>query len=302
MLTCRIHVLTLCLLAGAVATAAPAPRKYRLKETAAAGDRSTVEDRLQMSVTMRVQLPDRDGVTLIAQEPPDLRFSTREFTKYTEAVLAIDKEGPTSVRRVYSAKRSVETDPGGNEEVKVSSLQGKTITIRRSGQKISVTPAAGRVAEEDRKELSEELDSPDVDFFPRHPVAPGDDWTVDPKAAATLFKGAERASMTGKFVEVVSYRGLRCARIGIHVEAAGSFGEEKEPMAMVMTLQGSIHHALEINRTVSIDMAGPVTVSSRLEEGGTSLKLSGEGTMRATLLHHWEKVGGQVVRRQPAAR
>ena len=107
----------------------PAQKKYRLRNLSAAGDSRTVDDVMDMQLDM--------VLTLEGQEVP-MKFALRTREAYTVEILAL-KESAALIRRKYTAHRQAETTPDGQTKVKVSSFQGKTVTIRVHGRKVTVT-------------------------------------------------------------------------------------------------------------------------------------------------------------------
>ena len=281
-------LLALLLLLGAIAgTAAPEGQKHRLVDRYAAGDVHQVESTYSMVMDMEVTLPEGNTSTI--------KVSSRERTSYREDVLAVDARGPASLRRTYSASRSSDTGPDGTK-VKTSSLQGKTVTLRRVGQKVTVLARGGTISAEDRKSLTDELRSPEAKLFPDHPVAPGDEWEVDARELMRSFAtegNLDRAAMKARFQDIVPYGGYQCARVHVTLELSGR--PSTEPFEMSATLTGYVYHALKIQRSVGADLTGPMTIRGQTEGDGVKAEMKGDGTMTMKWGDRFLKIAGKPV-------
>jgi hypothetical protein len=222
----------------------------------------------------------------------------RERNTYTELVLAMDATGPSAFRRTYTAARSQEAFGEDRPEVKVSSVQGKTVTVKRAGGKVTVTAAKGKLSAEDLRELRDELDPKkpkDPDFFPEREVSVGDEWDVDPKLLTQSLEGSERAAAKMKFVEVIEYAGHRCARFEVSVEVEGAFGTGEQKVPMTMGLSGETYYAIALERFLHTRVAGPVTFRGEIVQNGVAVTMEGVGTMQMTETNRWIKVAGKPV-------
>jgi hypothetical protein len=276
------------LAAGLMAgSAALGQQKYRLRAVSTPGDLCTVDTSMDMSLMMTVNVPGSD------QGDQQLPFTERERQSYREKVLAVDQKGRSTIRRTYTIARSVTTDPYLNETTKVSSLQGKTVTIRRVGDQVTVSAEVGKLAPGDEKSLVGELSHPELEFFPDHEVAPGEEWPIDPQVMITLFPGMEKASALYRFQQVVPYAGHTCARIHVSAEVQGQAPGTTVPMTM--KLSGDMYRALDLKRTVEEDDTGPVTVEGHMDQNGVRIHLSGQGMMRVKETHRWLQVNGKTV-------
>ncbi|MFN3653626.1 MAG: hypothetical protein ACK47B_28945 [Armatimonadota bacterium] len=269
----------------ATGSAAQQPKKYTLKELVAAGDVSTNES--VMAVSMDVTLSG-SGLDL-----PPIRYASREREKYTETILAADSKGPSALRRVYSIARVQETNEAGQPETRVLGRQGKTVTVRRSGGKTTVTVARGTLAAEERDELKGALEDSGFHFFPPRALAVGEEWAVDPKAAQRLFQGATKAELTGRLVGIKPFAGRQCAHVAITLDLEAA--EEGAPGPLKAQLTGDLYHALDLQRTLSARLRGPAGMTGTIDEDGVKGELNGQGTMELSWTSSWQKVAGKPV-------
>jgi hypothetical protein len=267
------------------ATAAVAQQKYRLRDTYSVGDHCTVESIVDanFNVSASAQGENALPVTVI----------NRDRRKYNEVILAIDKKGPSSVRRVYTLARGVRSDLFGNPVDRGSSLQGKTVVLRRQGTAVTVKPVRGKLSPEDKAQLMRELAYSDLEAFPDREVAPGDEWTLDPRLAAQMHPGMQRTEIRYRFQEVVPYAGRSCARIHVTMDISGQ--PRNMPLPITLKLEGDIYHALDLKRTVALEYSGPMTAQGDTAPSGIRVSINGQGTMRVKETRQWLKVRGKPV-------
>jgi hypothetical protein len=279
--------LSLCLAAGLLAgTAALAQQKYHLNDVAAAGDLVAIEKSTDMTMNLKV--------TVDGQELPAFKMMNREREKYTTEILAADKNGkPTVIRRTYSVATGEETDAEGKQKAKVSSLQGKTVTIKVAAGKATVTATGGKLDPEDEKSLAEEFSGSGSPFLPNREVAPGEEWTIDPKQLPAGLVGAEKADMKGRFTDVVDRGGHPAARIHIDMDVLGKFGGSPLPLAIKGA--GEALFALDFQRPLTANLDGPFTIKGEMVQDGKKLQFDGDGTLKTTQTFAWQKVAGKAV-------
>jgi hypothetical protein len=162
------------------------------------------------------------------------------------------------------------------------------------GSKVTITPARGKVAPEDEKGIVEEFQQSGSPFFPEREVAPGEEWSVDPKIVAQALKGINKGEVKGKFEEVVPYGGRQCARIGIEMSLEGQPGGV--PVPMTMKGSGKGYYALDVMRPLDLELSGPITMKGDTEQNGVRLQFDGQGMLQKKETHKWVKVAGKAVR------
>lgn len=277
----------LCLLVTLVAaTTTYGQQKYRLRDISAVGDVAEYNMTSDMNVAFHAALGN--------EQSPEFVFSQQEQRKYREAITAVDAKGrPSAVRRNYTVARTITSTADNPSKSAVSSLQGKTVTMRRNGSQLAVTATKGRLLANDVKRLKEELAGYGEPFFPDRDLAIGEEWTVEPKALTQSLGGAEKATIKAKLLEVVPYMGHQCARVKIDVEAVSKV--PTTPMTITMSLTGDLYHALDLQRTLSVSFGGPVAAKGQDTREGVTLDLIGEGTAQIDITARWLKIGGKPV-------
>jgi hypothetical protein len=275
-LTTRAPIVALLALAAISVHAGEAPRKYLLKEPDEVGDVSRIES--EFSTELLLSGPQQE----MGAPPLILSHRSREVKR-------AERLTPAASRYVYSVARSVEVTPDG-EKVDVSSLQGKTVTVKTVNGKRIVTVAKGTISAKDRARLQEAGDGPSS--FPAHPVAVGDEWELDAKKLARSFGdlgAGGTASARGRFVEVVEHAGQECARVAMTLNLEGR--PKGQPFKMGFQLSGDLYHSLKWQRTLLVDLKGPLSM-----EGTTQgIAVRGEGTARMVWKQQCLKVAGKPV-------
>jgi hypothetical protein len=252
-----------------------------LRDSMVVGDEILVDDQMSFKLKMTISAPGQGEQTI--------DFASNEQSKYTEKVLAVGSSGRmTAVRRVYKVARTEETNPDG-KSAKTKSLEGKTIEIRTDGTKVTITSPDGKLDPKDEEDLRKIFKDGSPSLFPDHPVAIGETWTVDPKAASIMFKGADDISMKMKLAAVETYQGRKCAKIELYVGLSGKFGDS--PLKGTMKLAGVGYHALDANIPLIITAIGPFEMNGEFTQGGVTSKLEGKGTFQGRLTNQILQLG-----------
>jgi hypothetical protein len=260
-----------------------AQERVRIREVSALGDVSEVEDTTDMSLTVRV--------TVDGQEAPRAEFVKREREKYVETVLGTASGRKARARRTYSISRAAESGPEGKLKQRVSTVQGKTVTVRLVNGQATVTPSRGRIAPQDAAALKSDFSRAAGSVFPDRELSVGEEWSVDPNALSAVFGEVDRAEVRGRFEEITEHGGYRCARMRLDVTVEGK--ASGSPFPITMKLAGQRFYALDLNRPIELDMSGPITLNGETKEGGRTIVLAGEGTFKARQTARWLKVAGK---------
>ena len=276
---CFLPALGLLLAGGACV--AQTPQTYRIKDTAAAGDTAKMSEDFDGSVTMTLHSAK------VTSPPSPYGFHKTE--QYRSQTLAASNGHTDRERRAYTVYRSV--DKGAGTDKTSTSLQGKTLLLERSGGQTKATGENGAISDADRKDLQDALNNTGS-VFPDRALAIGDEWTPDSKAMGHRFGGAKDVTLRCKLLQVLDYEGHPCARIHYTMTA-------KIPLSptasMQMNLQGDGYHAIDLQRSLSLILKGPLTLTGSITEEGTKFQLTGTGTATMKMVALWEKVGDKPV-------
>jgi hypothetical protein len=267
------------------AAALEAQGRHPLRHTIAVGDRSIIE--AISDTTLRLEA-SADG-----QAAPPIEATTRFREKYVEEVLALSGKAPAALRHQYLVARTSTPDPMGNPVVETSSLQGKTFTIKRQGGKVMISPPGAKLTADDRKRLMRTLEQIRIPFLPDREASINDEWPIDPDQAKLFFPQARTAALKARFEEVKPHAGYECARIRVTGDL--DLTVEGIPGPVKAQITGDVYHALSIQRPVAIEFTAPLAVSTRTQQNGRSISITGEGTLTAKVLIEWQKVAGKTV-------
>jgi len=260
-------------------------KKYLLKETAPLVGDVTVIERNE-DETLEVYATPRGAE---AQIPEPTKSGRHLRERYTETVLALDKEGQISqLQRLYSAARMQLTagslDPPKNL---VLGRQGKTVTLKRVNGKTLVTVANGKLSAAETKELALELDrAGGLNLFPDQEVSPDDEWDVEEARVIRAF-GMEHGTLKVHFIEVKPFRGHPCARLSLDLQLEGKTA--KGPISW--NLEGTYYFAVDIQRTLYAKYSGPVSTMGVGKAEGHLADLAGEGIGEITVSRNLMKKG-----------
>jgi hypothetical protein len=260
-------------------------RKYLLKETAPVMGDVTVVERSE-DETLEIYATPRG---MEAQIPEPTKFGRHLRERFTETVLALDKEGQiTQLQRVYTAARTQQTagtlDPPKNL---VHGRQGKTVTLKRVNGKTVVTVANGKLSAAETRELARELDRAGVlNLFPDQEVSPDDEWDVEEARVVKAF-GMEHGTLKVHFIEVKPFRGHPCARLSLDLQLEGK--DARGPISW--NLEGTTFFAVDLQRTLYAKYSGPVSTMGVGKAEGHIADLAGEGIGEMTVSRNVIKKG-----------
>lgn len=265
----------------------PPAQKYRFPTPAAVGDTRTVDDVLEMQFEVVVTIDGQETIS---------RFSKRSREAYTEEILGAVRGKRTVVRRKYTAHREAETGPNGESKIKVSSLQGKTVTIRINGRKVVVTADKGKLASADVKKLQVRFGSGDSasEFLPDRELAPGEEWILAPEVVAKTFAGMGKGDVKGRFERIFDESGRSLAEFGLVLELEGSGGGSPVPISMKGN--GQAFYDLTHKRELGARFSGPIVMDGEVEQDGKKVRITGSGTVDGRQTVRWLKVAGKAVK------
>lgn len=268
-----------------VATAALGQDKVHLQNNHAVGDVSDNDSTMEMNLNMKVSA---DG-----QQLPAMAFANRAREKYQETELAVGNDGkPNALRRSYSIDHELNTETGKPPKVVTASLEGKTVTVQRDHDKVTVAATEGQISDKDRKDLMNALASSFDEVYPDHDLAVGEAWTVDSAALSRSFGGSDKAAFNGKLLAVVPYAGHQCAHMQVNFDLVTPL--EGSGNKMHIKMSGDLYQALDIQRPIAMTVSGPITLQGQSKDGDHVIDLSGTGTMKMQLTAAWLKVAGKT--------
>lgn len=270
--------------AGAQDPEPPADAKYTFKNTSAVGDVRVIDNVLDTNFDVTFEANGQQF---------SFGMVNRGRQAYREEVLAVKNGSPIAVKRTYSAARVTNVGIDGKQTTKVYSYQGKTVTLRRTGTKIVVTAAKGKLAPADIKELKAEFQPSESNFtYPKQPLAPGDPWPVDRSLLKKLMPSPQtKGEIKGVFEGVEERNGRTLARIRFDIQVTGKPGGSPIPITAVGNMVG--YYDLSIGRELGMEMSLPMSAEGDFEQQGRQIHASGSGTMSVKQTVKWAKVAGK---------
>lgn len=264
--------------------------------------------------TLRVGLKVRYKSTrkTLTEAKGDWRKSGGERTKgkektleiverdWTETVLGVKHGEGHLLQRTYASStkgtaKSVST-PGKPEKTDRTSLNGKTMFLRRAGISIGLQVKQGSLEGEEEGELKflEQL----YVIVPDGPVKQGSSWEPDgTKVAKTLFDGIwdetnfkSKAKCTYKGNDKIG--GRPCAKIalalGIDVAQFGSIPE------IHIEYVGNVFVSLDNGVILGYDLTGPLRMKGRSKENDAEVEWILEGSRTESLRGEIQEEGGEL--------
>lgn len=260
-------------LLGLLSLAAAPQDQVKLELKAKKGDKVTVTESKDMSGSFTVSANGQEQI---------LENSEKGAEKYSDEVVATDETGwPIEVKRSITEWWDEEKRPQGVEPVKtVSPLEGKTVTLKLSGDKTTVEGADKVDAKWIKSmKLKKNLF---VRSLPSKPVAKGATWSVPGDELIKDFdedRDAEnplkmkKGSATGTLKDIAG----DVATVTYDIEMEGDmYGGVKVTLKMLVTVQidTAKTRILSMNGEGTMDLDGEVTEQGFTMKGTMRLKNS----------------------------
>lgn len=250
-----------------------APKKIPVRIVDAAGLEAVVEQQMRM----------------IMRDDTDLEHEQRWTRRYRERVLEVKENRSVKVERAYQEhSRARLSGPRnnrflhilhGNKVVLVRGEEGVTSPTKTLRKHSVPLKKDGTVAPNGSRELKptdvqgEHVANPWRDALPKAEVAVGERWKIDAQVVRRVlgiasgdFKSAEGV---GKLVEVLDYRGRRCAKIEFTL--SGEVADPRHALKMSMKLSGHMYLDIERQQPLELSMQGRVASMNEeeIEHDGT---------------------------------
>jgi len=221
-----------------------------------------------------------DGKVQVAgQEFP---IKEKEVLKYEDEVLEVEGNEATRVRRkVVEWTKAAQEDPEAPAEKQPRLLQGKTIVLKKNGDKTEYEGVEGIGASELKKHQLR------ADAFltnlPKEAVGVGHEWKLDEKRLLEEFNEGpdegpvEFKSARGgaKLEKLEDHGGVRCGVIAVDVAGEGQIKEQMD-VKLVFKMKVRITLALESGRILTMKGSGTGDMTGEVAAlGGEKAKLSG---------------------------
>lgn len=263
------------LLALALTVSIAAAEEVKLEAKWTTGDHhDVIEESLvdtKVKATVRGAYGDPSG---IARQSG--KYKERKIREYQEKVLESSEAG-TKITRTYSNSLKEVLKPSGEKEsTERTALCGRTVTIVRTGARQTLTTDLGPLEGDDAG------DATFVDqvyaLLPRHAVAVGKGWNVDPDALgrAIFQEGYNPAIMhvsaKALLKDVSGTEGDRVARIALDWDVKVDKMDKIPGIAYRLTGVALFH--VDRGRFLSLEASGPIEID--FTEGGNRLEVEGK--------------------------
>jgi len=205
-----------------------------------------------------------------------------------EEILAVADGTVTKSRLKIVSEQLTETvrSQGQTEtHTEPSPLLGETIEFEKVGGDWKRT-LVGKVPNPRQAEDLKHFPPPEsiADWFPAEPVGPGHSWTVDVSKLRKFF-GTSAQIDSGqwkmRFEKEFKKDGKSYAQIAEELEVHGKLKDEKGELHFDWKASGVCHLPLQPGGVVTMQLAGTMTMSTTLTEGGVLLqvRISGPATL-----------------------
>lgn len=202
----------------------------------------------------------------------DIASSSRIWTQY----LASDKVDKT----IMSAKSRESKGFAGPMEsgpTKELPLHGKTVLIRKEGDKWMTTLKEGETTDEIQQELDKITTqwnhNVDAKLYGTEPRKVGDEWTAE--ASALGFENTESGTVKVRFVRTEEYEGQHCAVLIADLDLKG----KKDKNGFAMHMKGTVETRRSLDHLIdlSTEMIGTVELQASPQPGIT---ITGNGKVK----------------------
>jgi hypothetical protein len=259
----------------------------RLSEATQAGDVADVTEEFSMNATAQARTD--------FAETKEMPLTNTIERQYRVRVLAADVKGnPTAQQFVVTREREAAQIPGRKKVSRVSSTEGKTVTVKRAGRKTVVTVDHGSLSAKDKADFAETVAVTGDAPFPDYALGIGEEWSMETRRFVREFGGDSASTLTGKIVDVVQKYGHPCAHAKLNMEFTGH--RKQEELEISMKLSGDLYFATDLKRIVAVTLTGPVTITGEIVISGVQVALAGDGNAKLNFVTKWVRVGGRAVK------
>ncbi len=207
----------------------------------------------------------------------DQTHITQANREYKEEVVAATPAASTNVLRSYSVARDVDTENGKSAK-KVLSYEGKSVRLKRVNNVSSATISTGALSADDQKELITTLKGDDAGYFPEKPVALGDTWKQSLKKILGGSSDIPDGDANLTFLEFTQQNGHKCA----HIQMKASVSQDLSGITLSGDLTGDLYFAVDINRTLQMDLDGPLKMNGKQTAGDKTIEINGTGKLHVS--------------------
>jgi hypothetical protein len=205
----------------------------------------------------------------------------------TLAIEAVNADGrPTKAVYTFDKSSGGEQSMNGQKQPVPSGLAGKTLTLTRDGDKVTVDPQVDPAAEKEVTNLFKD----DTNFFPKKPISVGDTWEIDPNEFKSMLPpgGQANGKASGKLLSVETVNGRQVADVEVNLSISAAV----QGITMKFDMQGKGKVDVASGQPVEMEMKGPIKGSGRQQTPQGAVDIAMDGNMSMTMKNKPEAHGG----------
>ncbi|MDF1667372.1 MAG: hypothetical protein P1V97_36840 [Planctomycetota bacterium] len=256
--------------------------KFR-KGQAAVGQRKVVTEEIRTETDIEVKSNGQVMQTM---------NSKRDEDKKTVITVLSTKDGAIGSVKVEVKLWTIKEDGSRGERDIPDDLAGKTFILKKSGDEVLVTDAAGKAVEEGlakeaRRQFKSELDDQSRLFeriLAGKSVSKGQSMKVPDAVARSLFL-RQRSGQKELKVKACSITLKETTNVGDRLVAVFDMvlkmsGSPNKTIDIDLDFKGQVHVAVNGCWTYAMKLKGPVTISGGQNQGGMKIEFEGLGKMK----------------------
>lgn len=248
----------------------------------AVGDKTDEKKVSDLKMTMSIEM---------GPKPKTMELAENETSTKKTEVLAVDGKAVTKAKITYADYKKVETEDGKEKKKPPSPLAGKTYVLElKDGKTVATDEKGGKLPKDEETKVLQKnrhFGKPDpvLDGLPTESLKPGDKADKMAKALEQYFaddddSAKDPPAVTDVTVKLDSIEKDGDDQVGVFsVKLTLSSKDNKGPVSMKMPLEGKVKVRAKDGFTTSIDLKGPLSVSSN----DAKMKISAKGDAHMTL-------------------
>lgn len=252
--------ITLCVLCSTTL----AQQKYELQRKAKEGEKCSFES-------------SQNGKQVGHMGPQEMTQSMSMLRKGTFEVVAVANGIPTSLKISFDKECSQKMEMTGQQPMAQNfALAGETVTISRDPKGMLQHDYKGQLDQMAMMELNAYLEPPTA-FLPPKPVAVGDTWEPDTRAATQMYQlgQGDQLKMTCKFVGVRDLGGRQVAEIS----STMLLDKKSDPNQQLRNeVSGTSMVDIETGAVLQMEASGKMSSSMTQDRMGQRVTMTSEGT------------------------
>ena len=254
--------------------------RTRLQARHAAGERFTLHRAEQTEGRARITIEGEE-------KPQEHPVSSLQESLTQNRVLEVDDGKVRALERKFDKHRSETRAAGVERPEKVKSpLEGKTVVLRRDGDRTAVERAE-KIPAEELAGLALDPD-PFLLSLPADEIPVGHKWEIPQETLVTFFSRGEpgvtytKAKAECRFEKIEPRSGADCAVVRVSLEVEG---KGKNEFTVVTRLKGTLWIAVAERRYTGLELEGTFETSASDPKEKARVRTSGKIQIKETLAY-----------------